>query len=142
MLKIILKYEKLIKKFAKFIIGGFLSYGIKSGVSALFTEVFGLWYLASYIIALIAAIVVNFFYNMHVTFKAKGRQVQRFTTYVLFTIAMMGIDIVFVKLLTDFLGLHYQLSIFMSTVVLLLLKFSVFNKFIFKNKKEVMIVTE
>lgn len=126
--------EVLTRKFIMYLLGGAQNYAIKLGLTALLTEVFGLWYLASYIIAVTTAIIVNFFYNMHITFRAKGKKMHRFMKYVGFILLTMVIDVALVKVLTD-IGIYYLVSIILVTTVLTIFKYYVFNYHIFEKVK-------
>lgn len=119
-------------KFGKYLFGGVMNYGIKLGLTALLTEMLGLWYFWSYVTSIMIAIIINFFYNMYITFKVKGRKSKRFAMYVLFILFTMVIDASLVKVFTEFLNIYYIMSIFIVTSILVLFKFYVFNNAIFK----------
>ena len=123
--------KKLIfSKFSKFIYGGVMSYALRLGITAFLTELFGVWYFLSYIVALVCAVVVNFFYNVHITFKVKKNK-KMFARYVVFFFIFMFVDAALVKIFTDLVGIYYLVSIIITTTILFIAKFFVYQKWCF-----------
>ena len=122
------------KKFMLFILGGGVSYLLKAGVSALLGNVTQFPTPVIYALTLAVVITYNFFYNVLVTFKVKGGLKGRFLRYLSFIIVFNLLDYSLVMLLNGFLGIYLQLSIFFVTGCLMIVKFFVFDKWVFHNK--------
>lgn len=122
------------KKFMLFLLGGGVSYLLKAGISALLTGVTSFSTPAVYGLTLLVVITYNFFYNVLVTFKVKGGLKGRFLRYLSFILVFNSMDYGFVLLLNTLLGLHLQLSIFLITGCLMIIKFFVFDKWVFHHK--------
>lgn len=124
----------LLDKLYKFAIGGIISYGLKIFLTALFTEYFLIHYLISYSIVLLVLIIYTFAYNKHITFKSKSPRKFR---YLLLFFGFIVSDLILVYLLTELLAINYLISIILVTTVLFILKFIIYDKFIFiKQERE------
>jgi glycosyltransferase involved in cell wall biosynthesis len=117
--------------FLKYSLGGGLSYGIRIGVTALLTEMFGLYYLYGYITALIIAAVVGFYYSSYITFKKTDQKMWRGTKFALTWVAFHFFDVFLVWFLTNIIGIHYAFSITAVAILLFILKFFWFKKIVF-----------
>jgi glycosyltransferase involved in cell wall biosynthesis len=117
--------------FLKYSLGGGLSYGIRIGVTALLTEIFGFYYLHSYITALAIAAVVGFYYSSYITFKKTDQKIKRGTKFALTWIGFHFFDAFLVWLSTNIIGLHYTFSITAVAILLFVLKFFWFKKLVF-----------
>jgi len=122
------------KKFVLFVLGGGVSYLLKASISSLFTSGLDLNYNLAYALTLSIVICYNFFYNVLVTFKVRGGLKGRFIRYVSFVIVFNFIDYIMVLGLNSILN-KFQLSIFFVTGFLMIIKFFVFNKWVFYNKQ-------
>ena len=127
-------------KIVLFLLGGGITYGLKSGITFFFTEILKLQYWISYIIALIVVIIFAFFYNFHITFKNKKNKKRKFLIYSATLLTFMFIEYSLVIFLTSILLFHYLISIIIITLFLVMIKFTIYNKFIFK-KKQLKLVT-
>jgi len=58
--------------YLRFASANFLVYLGEVSLTLFLTETFGLWYMQSYLIALLSGIFILFFYHNHITFKIKG----------------------------------------------------------------------
>ncbi len=124
------------KKFAKFLSGGAISYGIKLGVTFLLTDIIGIWYILSYGISMILVILFGFFYNFYFVFRnIKGKK-NKLIVYTATLLVFTVIDIFFVKMLTDNLNVYYLASIIISTTTLVVLKFLFYKGFVFIDYSE------
>ncbi|MBN2618555.1 MAG: GtrA family protein [Spirochaetales bacterium] len=110
-----------------------MSYFLKVALSSLFNVVLDFNYNIAYALTLSLVILYNFFYNVFVTFKVRGGLKGRFVRYVSFVIIFNGLDYLLVLLLNNILNL-FQLSIFIVTGCLMIVKFFVFNKWVFHDQ--------
>ena len=122
-------------RFSRFFYGGILNYGLKLGVTALLTELLHIWYFTSYVISLISVIIFSFFYNAYITYGVKEDKRNNFIKYVIFLGIFMIIDAASVRLLTDYLGLYYLLSITSVTIVLFFAKYFAYGKMVFRKRE-------
>ncbi len=123
------------KKFMLFILGGGVSYLLKAGISLLLSSVTDLNTPVIYALTLAVVITYNFFYNVLVTFKVKGGLKGRFLSYLSFVLVFNLMDYTLVLLLNSILNLPLQVSIFLITGFLMIIKFFVFDKWVFHHKK-------
>ena len=125
--------KKVLKsKFFKYGLGGAINYGLKLGLTFLFTDILTLYYLLSYAITLIVVILYSFLYNMFITFNKTTDKLRKFVKYVIALVIFGAVDLFFVKLITDKNGeKYYMLSIIIVTTFIFVAKYFVFNKFIF-----------
>lgn len=124
----------IIKKISKFSIGGILNFLIKIGLTFFLTERLKVWYFSSYIITLLVLLIYGFYYNAYITFDVKNNQKHNFMKFSVIMILFLLLDGMLVRILTDFLGLYYLLSIVLVTFVLFFARFFTYNKFVFINK--------
>ena len=68
----------LIKQYIRFIFGGGIGLLINIGITAFFTEIFGLWHMYAYTVGLSINVIFNFFYHRNITFKIYDRVKNRF----------------------------------------------------------------
>ena len=122
------------RKFALFIAGGGVSYLLKASLSWLLSEKLVLPFAAAYGITLAIVICYNFCYNVFVTFRVKGRLAERFIRYVLFVAFFNGTDYFMVLGLNKLAPWSYQISIFMVTGILMIIKYFVFDRWVFYDK--------
>ncbi|MGL1890181.1 MAG: hypothetical protein OCD02_01075 [Spirochaetaceae bacterium] len=122
------------KKFMFFILGGGVSYFLKALISYLYSEFTNFGTPLVYGLTLPIVICYNFFYNVLVTFKVKGGLKGRFLSYLSFVLVFNLIDYFFVLILSTILSIHLQISIFLVTGFLMIVKFFVFDKWVFHKK--------
>jgi putative flippase GtrA len=124
--------KALKSKFFKYGLGGAINYGLKIGLTFLFTEVLTLYYLLSYAITLIVVILYSFLYNMFITYNKTADKLRTFVKYIIALVVFGAVDFFFVKLITDQNGeAYYMLSIIIVTTFVFVTKYFVFNKFVF-----------
>jgi len=120
-------------KFSIFVLSGTMSYGLKLGITAFLTEILGWWYFRSYVISLTLVILLNFFLNMYVVFDSRDRKFKKLGKYIPTVTFFFFVDALLVKFMTDIMNLYYILSIILVTTVLLVVKFVVYDKWIFRD---------
>lgn len=122
------------KKMYKFIIGGALAYFINISLTLFLTEVLRIYYLLSYSLAFIVVILFNFFFNTFVIFQVKEDRFKRFFPYISSVLIFTLINIILVKIVTEYIGLYYLYSIIIITAVLFLTKFVLYDNYIFSSR--------
>ena len=116
-------------------------YTIVGGVSTAFTffttlfitEYFGVKYLIPYVIVLGLVTLFNFFLAMKFIFKVKTNYLSRFIRY----LVVYVINVLLVKLTEKYLQVHYAFAIIGVTILLFLVKFLIYDHFVFHHNKEI-----
>lgn len=105
--------------------------------TALFTEVFGLFYLLSYIIGTLTNWTFNFVGNSYLTFKDHDRsgQGRRYLKFLMLYGAVALLNFTTVYILTSLLGLHYLISIILTSGFYSFLTYALLKNAIFKNSR-------
>jgi putative flippase GtrA len=124
--------KNIIYKYIKFGFVGLFTYVIKTAGTYFLKEFLGLYYLFSYFLMLIIITIIGFLMSFHVVFRNRTKKIKKLNLYIIAMILSIGIDVVFVKILTDFIGIQYILSITISTFIIFTMKFLTYNFFIFK----------
>lgn len=112
---------------------GVIGFLIVLSVSWLLTQIFGIWYLTSYIIATAIQLSLVFFLHGRISFKGHGGKGfwKRYFYFIVFYLAMAGINFLIMYWLVSLVGLNYIFSIFAVNIVLSLATFSFNHFFIF-----------
>ena len=120
----------------------FIKYIISGGTAALtdivflyfFTDIVGIWYLTSSVLAFIVALVVSFVLQKFWTFRDTSLD-KVHTQFVLTTIVALvnlGLNTLFMYILVDLAGLWYILAQLATGATLALGSFTAYRKIIFK----------
>ena len=115
----------------KFFFLGVINYPINICLVWFFSERIGIYYLQSVAIANLVIVISNYYWNRRFIFLSDNNKV--FIKYLCIVISFYFCHLILVKVLTDLLGVYYLLSVISSITVLFLLKFIIFDKFIFKD---------
>ena len=124
----------------KFFSWKFIRYGLVGGGSMLFTlgityvltETQGWNYLIPYTISLALVTISNFLLAMKFIFKVNTNYWSRFSKY----IVVYVLNVALVKIIESSLKVHYTIAIVGVTVLLFLLKFLIYDHFVFHKKEE------
>lgn len=130
----LLKYIHSIRYF-HFFVTGVTGVAINLAITWLLTTfVFGLAnYFYAYLIGLSINLIYNFTLHTYMTFQTKERHGRRFVVFVLYSLAMSGVQALLVKSITPLVGLHYYLLVITSVIaVLSTVNFIICRLFIFK----------
>jgi putative flippase GtrA len=124
--------SELRKRLFKFFLIGGLNYPINLALVWFMTESVGINYLISVIISYSLITISNFFWHSGYIFQStrnKSILIKYLISIVFFYIAYIFI----VRILTEWFGFYYILSIIISMSVLFSFKFFIFNNYIFLN---------
>lgn len=124
------------RRYITFIFGGFLGALLNWTVTYVLTEFAKLWYLFSFMIACICTIIFNFTFHMHITFGVKDAHLKRFTRFIGVYLAIFGLSVGSVYMLTSTLNVYYMFSIIATTIVISIVNFALNKRFVFKNAKK------
>ncbi len=115
-------------RYFKFLCGGGLSLLLNLTVTYLLTEVFHLWHMLSFAIALCLEILFLFGYHSMVTFRTKGK----FWVFVIVILFISALNWVGVYLASVVLGIHYLASIVIVALIISVLNYFLNKKIVFK----------
>ncbi len=128
--------------FSRFAKSGFAKFSFSGGavlfltilLTYVLTEIIRIHYFLSYLIVLLTVTVVNYSLATGFIFKTEKKYPQRFFYYILSLIFFYAGDVSLMKLLTEFAGLYYLISVFFSRVVFFFLKFIYYKKVLFNDR--------
>ena len=117
--------KKLVEQIAKFGVVGVIAFLIDYEVLLLLTEVAGIHYLVSAAIAFLVSVIFNYILSIAFVFetdksRSKGAE---FTLFALMSAGGLGINQLMMWLLSDGLGVPYQLSKLVATGVVMVYNF-------------------
>lgn len=115
-------------RYFKFLCGGGLSLILNLTVTYLLTELFQLWHMLSFAIALCLEILFLFVYHSLVTFRKKGK----FLTFVIVILFISALNWVGVYLLSVIMGLYYLISIVVVALLISVLNYFLNQRLVFK----------
>ncbi|RMD58260.1 hypothetical protein D6825_01410 [Candidatus Woesearchaeota archaeon] len=116
--------------FFRFVFGGVGGFIFRIAFTYLITEYFSINYFINYFIAASVTTCVNFIIAAKYIFKVDDKKHRRFARFCMLTAIFFATNLTLVKTLTT-IGLHYILSIITVTGFLLIIKFFVFDWFVF-----------
>lgn len=98
------------------------------------TELFGVYYLTSYIMVLLTATILNYLLATGYIFRTQKKHKRRFLYYLISLGVFYMADVWMTKFLTDVVMLWYMASILFSRVLFFLLKFVYYKKLLFNDR--------
>jgi dolichol-phosphate mannosyltransferase len=128
-LKNLFGYKKYIRKglkeFFKFAFVGLIGTFINIAILYLLTEGFGIYYLFSAVISFLVAMTNNFFWNKIWTFKEKINSSlgKKYVKFSLISVVALIVNLFFLYLFTDILGIYYLLSQVLAIGIALIINF-------------------
>ena len=120
------------KKFIIFSIGGGLGALINWTITVILTEIFKMWYMASYSIGLAINLVFNFLYQRQITFKMRDKVKRRFILFTMVSLSTILLNLLLVYLLTEYFKLFYLISIIIITILIAVINFILNKELVFK----------
>lgn len=126
-------------KFLKFLFSWFLTYGINLGLTFILIEEIWLSKDISYLISISAITVINFLISLKFVFK-KSFKINIFLKYTFFLILFSTMNYLIVLLISKYFitnnkNLYYYWTIFLVTTFIFFIKFLIYDKYVFWNKK-------
>lgn len=129
----ILNNKKLQKKLTKYIIGWALAACIDLLILYICTDIIGIHYLYSQIIAFCISFVFGFLFQKYITFSNTSKQFLREGgLFFLFQIIGLGINLLILKASVEIVWLHYLIWSIIAKWVVFLRNFGMNNIFNFK----------
>ena len=121
-------------KVLRYLFSGGTAFGVNFFSLYFFTEWVGLYYLVSVVVAFLIAVVVSFVLQKFWTFKNnyKTDLHRQAKSYMAVAIINTGFNTLLVFFLVEYVGLHYLTSQFISSGLIAIESFFVYQIFIFK----------
>lgn len=119
------------KRYLIFSIGGIIIFLFEILSTILFTELFNIHYMYSYGASLFIGMVFLFFYHMFITFNIPNDHFKRFFRFMIINSIYFIAALFFVYILTE-IGLHYIMSITISSIILSIINYCVNKNWVFK----------
>ena len=120
--------KKDLFRYVKFLFGGGLSLVLNLVITYILTELFYLWHMLSFGIALGCEILFLFGYHSFITFRKNGR----FWVFVGVILFISLLNWLFVYFLTEMVNLPYLIAIILSAGVISVLNYALNKKLVFK----------
>jgi len=125
--------NRIIKwKFARYVAVNGFTYSLMLSMTYALTEFAGVYYFYSYLSSMVAAIVLSFFLGMRWIFNVEGKVGQRFIRYIVLLFVFNAVNAVLVRYLTEFVGVHYMLSILIVTGSIFIFKYIAYKRNVFQ----------
>lgn len=118
----------------RFLFSGGISLGTDLVLLYIFTDIFGIWYLASAVAAFTLAFLVSFTLHKFWTFGDHSRDGihMQMGTYFLVAIANLGLNTMLVFAFVEWVGVHYLLAQVVASALIAIESFFVYQHFIFR----------
>lgn len=130
---------KIFRQFWLFTLGSNLSFWFQLLLTFIFTEVFLLWYMWSYAIALVLATIALFVFQQFITFsKRTDHMLKRFIKFMVITIGAYTPNWFFVLIVTNWLNrnyvfqYNYLVGIFIVAIPYAIIYYVICRKWVFK----------
>lgn len=123
----------------RYVFVGGLAFVVDYGLLYLLTEYAGLHYLLSATCSFLAGLIVNYLISTTWVFnqsKLKNKWME-FTIFGLIGVVGLGLNNLFLYLLTDKIGVHYMISKIVVAAIVMLWNFIARKVILFNNKKQV-----
>ncbi len=121
-----------IKKFFKYGVGGGFAFLVTFALTYLLTEKFHLFYLMSAIIGYLSGFLINFTFQVFITFKTKTEvYFQRFLKFCFFQIIGLSFYSLLLAFFTEVLNIYYLYSLILASGLTYILNFYLAKNFVF-----------
>lgn len=121
-----LPYKKeIIFQFFKFAFVGLIGTFVNIFILYILTEYFNIYYIISALFAFFIAVTTNFIFNKIWTFSEKiyERTTKEYTNFFLVSLSALSVNIFFLYIFTEFLGIHYIISQIIAIGISLMINF-------------------
>ncbi len=120
--------------FVRYFISGITSAGFNIGLLYVFTDIVGIWYLYSSIIAFVLALFLSFGLQKFVVFKDSNVKNihKQFSKFFIVAVLSVITNTVLIFICTDYLGIWYILSQIIAGFFVMIQNFILYKIFIFK----------
>lgn len=129
---LVLRYKTIVK----YLISGSTAAFVDLGLLFVFTDIFGVWYLLSAIIAFIFAFFTSFYLQKFWTFSDRRTEglTRQMTLYFVVAVANLILNTALMYVFVDFIGVHYFISQIIVALLIACGSFFVYRNLIFKKQ--------
>jgi len=113
-----------------FSIGAILIFLIQITIAIVLTEIFHIWHMYSYAIALVCDILLLYIYHSFITFKGWNRMPNNFARFLLLYIFSYTLSWLLVFAITH-LGIYYIPSIIFVSMIMSILNYNINKRWVF-----------
>lgn len=124
-----------IVRFSKFALIGCAALVLKLGVTYLLTDILGLWYFLSFILAAFITWTAIFFANSIFTFRGHSSEgyVRRYLVFMGSYLSTFWVNALIVFLLTSVVSVNYLISITVAAILTSLLTYTINARVVFRD---------
>ncbi len=132
----LLKRRQLIAKLVRYLFSGGMAAVTDLVLLYVFTDVFGMWYVLSSILAFLIAFFVSFILQKFFTYQDHGTDGLRGQAIIYLTVtsANLALNTLFVYLLVQYMSLHYIPAQIVASIIVAIESYVLYGMFIFKTK--------
>lgn len=123
--------KKAIIQFLVFGVGGVVNFFLNTYLTYFLTETIGLYYLYAFILVQIVVVIYGYLYNSFLTFGLKKVSPKVIVRFVFSLIVFAIMNILLVKILTDWCQLYYVFSIVVTIFITIIGRFLFYRKYVF-----------
>lgn len=117
--------KKLLEQIIKFGFVGAVAFLIEYGILILLTDVFGIYYLVSSVIAFTVSVIFNYYASVRWVFTVRKKQQtsQQLAVFIILSVIGLLINTLVMWLLTGIFGMDYRISKILATGVVMVYNF-------------------
>ena len=119
-------------QFGKYLITGFLSFGLQYLIFVVLYRIAGLWYVFASLTAYIIVFLFNFLMNAYWSFKSKGNLKNKLRLYSILFAFNLVLTYILLRVLTEVLGITPMLSTLAVMGTVVLWNFVIYKKVIYR----------
>lgn len=129
------RYKEIFMRFLKFCLVGSAGLLLNLFLVYLFTDIWGIWYLLSFLIATFFTWTFIFFTNSLFTFHDRNtiHYFKNYTSFMLGYAGLFWVNLAMVYIFTSILSFYYLLSIVIGTIITTILTFAYNNRVVFRS---------
>lgn len=125
-------------QFIRYVITGSCVYWIQIFLIVVLTEMFGLWYNTSFIIALCVGWISSFFVHKYITFRCKKLKNIMMVYFLLVLLAIYALWFGLQYVLTLYFPAHYMITLIASSLPSSLIGYIINKRYIFKKQESIL----
>ena len=133
-------YALIKNEFIKYGLVGSVGFAVHLVTLYLLTDIAGLWYMASAVVAIITAALSNYIMNYHWTFKEKKKHIKNvyvgYFQYLLSRGFTEGLYLALLFLMVDIAGVNYMFSAALVQIVTAIVGYVIAVKWIWRKREQ------
>ena len=126
----LVEIKKDLFRYVKFVFGGGISIVINLIITYILTEMFSIWQMISFSIALSLEVIFLFIYHSFITFKKNGN----LKLFIIVILSISALNWIFVYILTELFNVQYLIAIVFVAGTISIFNYFINKKLVFKDK--------